>query len=125
MLDGDLGENRGIMIGAAIGLGRRMREEEAQHDADIARYQAVIDQLSKQLLDTQMQLASERCESVGLRAYIQEVRRQDPDTPALAASGKHFKSGKAKSLATLVYERAYDNHAEELGLPGLKGGYAP
>jgi hypothetical protein len=125
MLGDDLGSNRGIMIGAAIGLGKRMRDEEAQHDLDIARYQAVIDELSKKLLDTQMKLASERCETAGLRAYIQEVRRQDPDTPALAPSGKHFKSGKAKSLATLVYERAYDNHAEELGLPGLKGGYAP
>lgn len=117
--------NRGLLIGAAIGIGRRMREEEAYHDATIANYQAVIDQLSEQLLQTQIALASERCEIAGLSAYIQEVRRQDPGTPALAPSGKYFKSGKAKSLATLVYERAYDEHAEELGLPGLKGGYAP
>jgi hypothetical protein len=122
---GETNPNDGIMIGAAIGLGRRMRAEEAEHDATVARFQAVIDQLSDQLLATQMQLASERCEVAGLRAYIQEVRRQDPTTPALAPSGKHFQSGKAKSLATLVYERAYDVHAEDLGLPGLKGGYAP
>lgn len=122
---GETNPHRGIMIGAAIGLGQRMRAEEEQHDIEIARFQAVIDQLSEQLLSTQMELASERCEIAGLRAYIQEVRRQDPNTPALAPSGKHFKSGKPKSLATLVYERAYDNHADGLGLPGLKGGYAP
>lgn len=125
MFGGDISNNRGLLFGAAIGLGQRIREEEAEHDATVANFQAVIDQLSEQLLATQMQLASERCEVAGLRAYIQEVRRQDPATPALAASGKHFKSGKAKSLATLVYERAYDSHAEDLGLPGLKGGYAP
>ncbi|MGU3402150.1 hypothetical protein [Methylobacterium brachiatum] len=124
MLDGDLGENRGIMIGAAIGLGRRMREEEAQHDADIARYQAVIDQLSKQLLDTQIDLAAERCEIAGLRAFIGEIKRLDPETPGLAASGQKYQSGKTKSVSTVAYERAYDRKADEYGLPALKGTYA-
>lgn len=117
--------NRGLLIGAAIGMGQRLRAEEDDHDATAARFQAVINQLSDQVLALQMQLASEKCEVAGLNAYIDEVRRLDPITPALAPSGKHFQSGKAKSLATLVYERAYDGHAEELGLPKLKGGYAP
>jgi chromosome segregation ATPase len=123
MLDGDLGENRGIMIGAAIGLGRRMREEEAQHDADIARYQAVIDQLSKQLLDTQIDLAAERCEIAGLRASLSEIRRLDPQAKGFADSGQTYRSGKAKSVAALVYEREYDRKADEFGLPALKGTY--
>lgn len=122
---GDLSSDDGILIGAAIGIGQRIRADERRHDMDIAQYQAVIDNLSRELLRTQMELASERCEISGLNAYIAEIRRQDPGTPALAPSGKYYQSGKAKSLATLVYERAYDQRAEELGLPKLKGGYAP
>jgi hypothetical protein len=122
---GDLGSDDGILIGAAIGIGQRMRADERRHDLDLAQYQAVIDDLSRKLLRSQAELASERCEIAGLNAYIAEIRRQDPDTPALAASGKRYKSGKAKSFATLAYERGYDQHAESQGLPELKGGYAP
>ncbi len=121
---GETNPNDGIMIGAAIGLGRRMRAEEAEHDATVARFQAVIDQLSEQLLSTQIDLAAERCEIAGLRAYIGEMKRAAPSNPALAPSGRTYQSGKAKSLATVVYEREYDRKADEFGLPAIKGTYA-
>lgn len=121
---GDLGENRGVIIGAAIGLGKRIRDEEEQHDLEIARYQAVIDELSKKLLDTQIDLAAERCEIAGLRAFIGEIKRLDPETPGLAASGQKYQSGKSKSISTVAYERAYDRKADEYNLPALKGTYA-
>jgi hypothetical protein len=121
---GDLGENRGVIIGAAIGLGKRIRDEEEQHDIEIARFQAAINELSEKLLQTQIQLASERCEIAGLRAFIKEVKSRDPSTPALAPSGNTYRNGKPKSIAATVYEKAYDTKADELGLPDLKGGYA-
>lgn len=129
------GIDEGVAVGFALAVGSRIRNQEIAHEndllvtaeaheADLARYQAVIDQLTRQLLSTQMELASERCEIAGLRAFIKEVRRQDPNTPALAASGRTYKSGKAKSVAAVVYEREYDRKADELDLPDLKGGYA-
>lgn len=124
MFGGDISNNRGLLFGAAIGLGQRMREEEAEHDATVANFQAVIDQLSEQLLSTQIDLAAERCEIAGLRAYIGEMKRGAPGNPALAPSGRTYQSGKAKSLATVVYEREYDRKADEFGLPAIKGTYA-
>ncbi|GJD92468.1 hypothetical protein BHAOGJBA_6022 [Methylobacterium hispanicum] len=129
------GIDQGTAVGFAIAIGNRIRGQEIAHhndlvlteqahEAELARYQAVIDQLSRRLLDTQIELASERCEIAGLRAFIREVKRQDPATPALSASGQTYKSGKAKSMAALVYEREYDRKADDLGLPDLKGGYA-
>jgi hypothetical protein len=129
------GIDEGVAVGLAIAVGSRIRQQEyahqnelllteEAHEAELARYQAVIDQLSRQLLDTQMELASERCEIAGLRAFIAEVKRLDPTTPALSASGQTYKSGKAKSIAALVYQREYDRKADTLGLPDLKGGYA-
>lgn len=124
MFGGETTNNRGLLFGVAVGLGQRIREEEADHDATVANFQAVIDQLQEQLLATQMELASERCEIAGLRAFIKEAKRLDPQTPAFAPSGKVAKSGREKTVGTLVYEREYDRKADELGLPGLKGGYA-
>jgi hypothetical protein len=129
------GIDQGVAVGLALAVGNRIRGQEIAHEndlllaeqaheADLARYQAAIDQLTRQLLSTQMELASERCEIAGLRAFIKEVRRQDPSSPALAASGRTYTNGKAKSVATVVYEREYDRKAVELGLPDLKGGYA-
>lgn len=124
MFGGETNSNRGLLIGAAIGMGRRMREEEAYHDATLANYQAVIDQLSEQLLATQIDLAAERCEIAGLRAFIGEMKRQGPDNPALNPSGRTYKSGKAKSIATIAYEQEYDRKADDFGLPVIKGTYA-
>ncbi len=124
MFGGEISNNRGLLIGAAIGMGQRLRAEEDDHDATVANFQAVIDQLQEQLLATQMELASERCEIAGLRAFIKEAKRLDPQTPAFALSGQVSKTGREKTVGTVVYEREYDRKADELGLPGLKGGYA-
>lgn len=124
MFGGEISNNRGLLIGAAIGMGQRLRAEEDDHDATVANFQAVIDQLQEQLLATQIDLAAERCETAGLRAFIGEIKRQDPTTPALTASNRTYKSGKPKSLATVVYEREYDRKADEFGLPAIKGTYA-
>ncbi|OAH21691.1 hypothetical protein AX289_17360 [Methylorubrum populi] len=129
------GIDQGVAVGLALAVGNRIRGQEIAHEndlllaeqaheADLARYQAVIDQLRQQLISTQVELVSERCEIAGLRALISEVKRQDPTTPALASSGETFRNGRAKSFATLMYERAYDKEAVEQGFPGLQGGYA-
>ena len=45
MFDSD---DRGLMIGMAIGIGRRMRDMEADHSADLGRYQHAIDEVVEQ-----------------------------------------------------------------------------
>lgn len=129
------GIDQGTAVGFAIAVGNRIRGQEIAHQNDLllteqaheeelARYQAVIDQLSRQLLTTQIDLAAERCEIAGLRAFIREVRSLDPTTRALGASDQVGSRGQAKSLAKVAYEREYDRKAEEFGLPALKGTYA-
>lgn len=124
MFGGEISNNRGLLIGAAIGMGQRLREEEAAHDLETARLHAVIEQLQDQLEITQRELASERCEVAGLRGFIKTVQQLDPQTPGLAASGSYYKSGNQKVVATLAYERAYDQKALDLGHADLRGTYA-
>ena len=129
------GIDQGVAVGLALAVGNRIRGQEIAHEndlllaeqaheADLARYQAVIDQLRGQLLNTQIDLAAERCEIAGLRAFIKEVRTLDPATPALGASDQLGRGGRAKSIAKVAYETAYDRQADEFGRPALKGTYA-
>lgn len=45
---GDQGSDSGLMVGLAVGLGQRMRAQEADHQADLWRARTTIDELVEQ-----------------------------------------------------------------------------
>lgn len=120
----------GAVVGATIGLagaiadqgrqyGALVRQVEAEKDAEIARANVIIDDLTSKVRELLQKLSVEQCHTAGLEAYIDLVRSTSPEIASLSASGLVFADGTSKSNATLAYEHGFDQLALAKGLPGL------
>ena len=123
-------ELTGAVVGATIGLAGAFadqnrkydglfRQLEAEKDAEIARANEIIGDLTQTVRDLVQKLNVEQCHTAGLEAYIDLVRTTSPEIFAMASSGRAFEDGSSKSNATLAYERGFDALAVAKGLPGL------
>jgi hypothetical protein len=60
----------------------------------------------------------EAMHAAGLEAQRDAYMEVHPDSPLLADSGRRFKSAaRAKTVARLIYESAFDAKGHELGVP--------
>ncbi|MFN8720752.1 MAG: hypothetical protein ACK5YI_07990 [Rhodospirillales bacterium] len=80
--------------------------------------QATADRLQHQYAETRAKYLMEAMHAAGLEAQRDAYMEVHPDSPLLADSGRRFKSAaRAKTVARLIYESAFDAKGHELGVP--------
>jgi hypothetical protein len=79
---------------------------------------ATADRLQHQYAETRAKYLMEAMHAAGLEAQRDAYMEVHPDSPLLADSGRRFKSAaRAKTVARLIYESAFDAKGHELGVP--------
>lgn len=97
----------------AKGLSEAHRENIAERDQAIDRWMAKVKKLEHEI-------ALHRANAAGFMAFINEVKRLDPQNPAFGDSGRRYKTGarkgRAKSIGRIAFEAAHDAEAKALGI---------
>ncbi|WP_431270785.1 hypothetical protein [Dankookia sp. P2] len=115
-----------VELGLAFGAALEARDAKAaltQANANIHYLNGVVDQqaaenaaLKARIAALTTQMAVQQADVAGLRAVVGTFKQTHPNSHLLADTGRRFKDGDVKSQATLVYEKAFDTKARELGI---------
>jgi len=104
-------EERNQQIAAL--MAERDRVQAKMRDA-----QATADRLQQQYAEARAKFLMEAMHAAGLEAQRDAYMEVHPDSPLLADSGRRFKSAaRAKTVARMIYESAFDAKGHELGVP--------
>jgi hypothetical protein len=109
--------------GMMFGIAMRNRNRADQAEANQRALQQSLDSThrtialqAKTIENLENHVFILRAGKAGLKAQIEALTQEQPNTPLLAATGKRFRDGDTKSRIRLIYEAAADAFARAKGI---------
>ena len=107
-------------IGLKMGYDRRVNAL-AQDAQNLLNYQAgELDDALRQITKLQEALVAEQAHSAGLAAAIDALKPLAANADIMKATGRVFADGRKETGVTLIYNKAFDKKARDLGAKSIE-----